>query len=200
MIHKDIIRHGKEFQRALQQHQWENSDNGAILFPKMGAMIQGRYDYFSNEGERHESAHNLVPVAGLNYLLEAALRGGTSYSQFYLALFDGAYTPNPDLKAADFAVSSGELVSSSEGYSESTRPLWQAGAADSGTMNNDANRATFTIVTSGQITIRGAALLSDSTKGGTSGILLSIARFPNDRVEHNGDVFNLAYSVDVVSP
>lgn len=61
--------------------------------------------------------------------------------------------------------------------------------------DNVADRAAFTIASANEITIRGAALLSDPVKGGTNGVLMSIARFTNARTESSGNVFNLGYRV-----
>jgi len=200
MIDKDIAKHAREFQRYINNHQWEAMDNGALLLPRANAMIRGRYFFYSNDGENPDVSDNLITIEGLNYILEAALRGGASYNQYYMALFDGAYTPNPLLTAANFSSGTGELVSNSEGYSEVSRPLWQSESASDGVTSNQANKCAFTIASSSSVTIRGGALLSDSTKGGTSGVLISISRFNNDRVEHNGNVFNAQYSIEIVSP
>jgi len=197
---KAIARHAREFARHIRNHHWEYTDAGHITFTKSRALIRGRYAMHSNQGERPESADNLVTIEGLNYLLDAALRGGQAQTQFYLALFGGAYTPQGDLTAADFAATAQEFVSPTEGYTQATRALWQPGVVSSGALDSSANMAEFTIASAGVLTIRGAALLSEQTKGGTSGVLVSMARFANDRQEASGNALKLAYSVSVVSP
>ena len=62
-------------------------------------------------------------------------------------------------------------------------------------MDNTANRAAFTIATATSVTIRGAALLSDFVKGGTNGVIMSIAKFTQPRTEYAGNIFNLGYRV-----
>jgi len=200
MSFKDIARHAREFARHIRNHQWERHDAGHIVLPKARALIRGSYSLYSNDGERPESAHNLVTIQGLNYLLETALRGGPAQTQFYIALFGGAYTPQDDLTAADFAATAQEFVSPAEGYTEATRPIWQPGASASGALDSSASMAGFTIASANMLTIRGAALLSDQTKGGTGGVLISVARFANDRQEADGNTLKVSYSVSIVSP
>lgn len=194
MIDSDLRKHAPEFQGYIQRHQYEVGPEG-ILFPKAGAMASGEYIFDTNEGERPGVEHNRLPAQGLNYLLEAGLRGGAPNTQFYLAIFSGAYTPVDGVTAATFSAAASEITSATEGYTEATRRPWTPAAAAAGVMDNVATRAAFTIATASEITIRGAALLSDSVKGGTNGVLISVARFATDRKEAAGNVFNLGYRV-----
>lgn len=193
MLDKDLSRHAREFHGYLQNHQYDVTDDG-VLFPKAGAVASGEYFYDTN-GENCETAPNLLSTQALNYLLEAGTRGGVAHTQWYLALFSGAITPTAGMTADNFTTTATEITSASEGYSEPTRRPWAGAAASVGASDNLASRAAFTIVSASELTIRGAALLSDQTKGGASGILLSAARFPNARTESQGNVFNLGYRV-----
>lgn len=193
MIDKDLQKHAREFKGYLDTHQYDVTDDG-ILFPRAGAIAAGEYFYDSN-GANPESTANLLPTQALNYLLETGLRNGAQHTQWYLAIFSGAYTPVDGLTAATFASAATEITSASEGYTEPTRRPWAPTAALGGVMDNVADRAAFTIASANEITIRGAALLSDPIKGGTNGVLLSITRFTNARTESGGNVFNLGYRV-----
>ena len=193
MIDKDLQKHAREFKGYLDTHQYDVTDEG-ILFPKAGALASGEYFYDSN-GANPESTANLLPTQALNYLLEAGMRGGVAHSQWYLAIFSGAYTPVAGVTASTFTSSATEITSASEGYTETTRRPWTSVAASGGFTDNVADRAAFTIASANEVTIRGAALLSDPIKGGTNGVLLSIARFTNARTESRGNVFNLGYRV-----
>lgn len=197
MIDRDLQKHAREFKGYLSNHQYDVTDDG-ILFPKAGAMASGEY-FFDTDGERPGSSPNLIPSAALEYILDAALGGVAAQSAWYLALYSGAYTPVPGLTAATFASAATEIVSATEGYSEVTRRPWNATAAVGGAKDNVTDRAAFSIKTASSLTIRGAALISSSTKGGTSGILVSASRFTNDRVEYDGNVFNLGYRARVRS-
>ena len=137
----------------------------------------------------------MLPTQALNYLLEAGLRNGVRHTQWYLAIFSGAYTPVASVDAATFASAATEITSASEGYTEATRRPWTSAAASGGVTDNVADRAAFTIASANEVVIRGAALLSDPVKGGTNGVLMSIARFANPRTESGGNIFNLGYRV-----
>lgn len=193
MIDKDLRKHAREFKGYLDTHQYDVTDEG-ILFPKAGALASGEYFYDSN-GANPESTANLLPTQALNYLLEAGMRGGVAHTQWYLAIFSGAYTPVSGVTAATFTSAATEITSASEGYTETTRRPWNSVVASGGVTDNVADRAAFTIASANEITIRGAALLSDPVKGGTNGVLMSIARFTNARTESSGNVFNLGYRV-----
>ena len=193
MIDRDLKKHAREFKGYIDNHQYDVTDEG-ILFPKAGALASGEYFYDSN-GANPESTANLLPTQGLNYLLETSLRNGAQQTQWYLAIFSGAYTPVAGVTASTFTSSATEITSASEGYTETTRRPWTSVAASGGVTDNVADRAAFTIASANEVTIRGAALLSDPIKGGTNGVLLSIARFTNARTESSGNVFNLGYRV-----
>lgn len=198
MIDNDLQRHAREFSGYLARHDYDVTDDG-IHFPKAGAVAVGEY-FFDTNGDRPETAKNLLTTEALNYLLETGVRAGTALPAWHLALFGSSYTPVPTITAATFAATAGEIVSGVEGYTESTRRPWTSVAVAGGVTDNTAARASFTIATATSLTIRGAALLSDSVKGGTNGVLLSIARFPNDRTEYAGNVFNLGYRVRLRQP
>lgn len=199
MMDRDLQKHAREFKGYLDKHQYEVGPEG-ILFPQAHAVASGEYFFDTNCGERPGVAPNLIPTQGLNYLLEAALRGGAAFTQFYLAPFSGAYTPVDGVTAQTFATAATEITSATEGYTETTRRPWTQAAAAGGIMDNVASRASFTIATATELTIRGAALLSDPVKGGTNGVLISISRFAADRKESAGNVFNLGYRVRLRPP
>lgn len=194
MIDKDLQKHAREFKGYLDTHQYDVTDEG-IFFPKAGALASGEYFFDTNDGERPGSAKNMLPTQALNYLLEAGLRNGVRHTQWYLAIFSGAYTPVASVDAATFASAATEITSASEGYTEATRRPWTSAAASGGVTDNVADRAAFTIASANEVVIRGAALLSDPVKGGTNGVLVSIARFASPRTESAGNVFNLGYRV-----
>jgi hypothetical protein len=90
-----------------------------------------------------------------------------------------------------------EITSNTEGFSQVTRPQYTPGAAAGGVIGNLSAKAEFSIVCSTSIVVNGAALISENTKGGTSGVLASCARFANARTLFNGDNFELGYTVSL---
>ena len=81
-------------------------------------------------------------------------------------------------------------------YSELVRQTCTFGAAtlaDPSVINNSGSPAVFSI--DNTVTIAGAFLTNDDTKGGTSGLLFSASTFqsPGARSVVNGDTLNVTY-------
>jgi len=188
MLDKDILKHAREFKGYIDNHNYEVSDAG-IEFPRAKVMIHGEYE------DDYGITPNLVPTEGLNHILMVALSNTAKLNNFYLALYSGSYTPTNTLTAAAFPSTATEIVSGTEGYSNATRPAWTPAAAAAGQIDSYAAKATFNIATASQVTIRGAALLSSAVKGATTGVLISAARFGNDRIEYDGNSYGLGYRV-----
>jgi hypothetical protein len=189
----DLQKHAAEFKGYMTANEYEVTSEG-IYYPRAKALICGEYVHDVN-GEDERVDPNLLPSEAVNHLLDVALRGQPQKALWYLALFSGAYTPTGAVTAATFATTATEITSVTEGYSETVRQTWTPAAASGGVIDNTATKAAFTIATASTVTIRGAALLSDNTKGGATGVLMSISRFSVDRVQYAGDVFNLGYRV-----
>ena len=201
MFGKDLTKHIAEIRRYIRNWQFELSPTG-LFFPRAKALVGGVYSHAVN-GAEVRADHNIIPDEGLNHFLNVVLKGpsgsGTQVTTWYLALHSGSGTPNASATAANYSSTYSEITSGTEGYSEATRVQWVGDAVD--TVNtevvNDASPADFTIVTASTLTVRGAALLSVSTKGSTSGVLLSAGKFSADRNLANGDTFSLKYKVDL---
>lgn len=195
MIDRDLLKHSGEFRRALENHKYELTDDGGILFTEAKATASGVY-YVDGDDVL---AKNTLTVEGLAYLFDVGVKDASKLTGWYLAPYSNIYTPVPTLTAATFAATAGEITSPTTGYSETTRPAWTSGAITSSSpaayVDNLASRATFTIVTPTTLTIQGAGLLSSNVKGATTGKLLSAAKFTNPVVKSNGDEFNLGYRV-----
>ena len=77
-------------------------------------------------------------------------------------------------------------------YSEANRVAWGSGAAASESTTN-ASPATFNINGSG--TVKGVLVVTNNTKGGTSGTLWATALFSADVPVSNGDQLKITYTV-----
>ncbi len=197
MLDKDLQRHAKEFNTALANHKYEQTDSG-LFFPAAKVLARGLYIHDVN-GEDVREDPNLLTDEGLTHMLAVALGGTAKISQWYLALYSGAITPASGWTAASFAATANEIVSATEGYSETSRRSFTPGAATANTIDNTATKAAFTIVTASQLTVQGAGLLSDNGKGSTSGVLISATRFSTPRVLQNTDIYNVGYRVTLTS-
>ena len=194
MFDKNLNKHAGEFRGYMQKHDYEVSDEG-LLFPKAGVTIcaEGEYHHSSNGGPVTVDK-NIMPAQCLTYLMNAGFKDGAKSTVWYLSLYGGDYTPLSTLTAATYPAAASEIVSNTEGYSGTTRPVWTPGVVDaSGWLDNLAAKATFTIATATSVTLRGAALLSSNVKGGTTGTLASASKFAAPRVQYNGDTYTLGY-------
>ena len=75
-------------------------------------------------------------------------------------------------------------------YDESARPQVTWGSVSGGSVDNSANKATFTI-NADNTTIGGLFLSTNSTKGGTTGLLYGGGAFTGgDKTLSNGDTLS----------
>ena len=132
-----------------------------------------------------EEIHNLIVNAGLDYALDAALSGGTQITTWYVGLTDDS----PTIAAGDTASSHAGWAEAT-GYSESVRQTWTDAGVSSQSVTNSASKASFSINASD--TIGGAFLISDSTKGGTTGTLYAVGAFSGgDKAVVNTDTLEV---------
>ena len=198
MLDLDLRRHTREFLRYLRGNQYEITDTGGVYFARAAAVAQGGYLHDVN-GLDEAFDPNLLPDEGLVYLLSAGLGNGTKLSAWYLSLYSANYTPLAGLTAASYPATASEITSGTEGYTEATRPVWTPTAPTTPLIDNLANKAAFTIATASSLTVNGAALLSEATKGAVTGKLASATKFGTARTLYDTDVFNLAYRVQLTS-
>lgn len=196
-IHRDLARHAREFMGYLKRRKYEQTDEG-VYFPAAKVMAHGEYVHDVN-GEDEQTVSNLLVDQGLVHMLGVEFGATSKISAWYIALFANNVSPANNWTAANFAATAGEITSGTEGYSETTRQAFTAGAAASNEINNMASKAAFTIVTASSLNVYGAALLSSNVKGDTSGVLASATRFGSVRVLANGDIFNCGYRVQLSS-
>jgi hypothetical protein len=141
-----------------------------------------------------EDIHNLVVNVGLQDMNTQYFKGSTYTAAWYIGLYGAASSNNP---------AAGDTASSHAGwteitpYSNATRPACTFGTAttaDPSVITNSASPAAYNI--NATATVGGAFLISDNTKGGTSGILFSASDFaaPGDRVVASGDTLNVTYT------
>lgn len=155
-----------------------------------------RIECFSKDGKLKwfVEDHNLVVNQGLQYMNAAALDGGSVYNTWYLGLYGAGASNTP---------AAGDTMSSHAGwteitpYSNATRPTCTFGTpttADPSVATNSASPASFNI--NATATVGGAFLVSNDTKGGSSGTLFSASDFssPGDRSVVSGDTLNVTYT------
>jgi hypothetical protein len=136
---------------------------------------------------------NLVVNVGLKDMNDKYFTGSAYTATWFLGLYGAGATNDP--AAGDTAASHAGWTEVTA-YSEATRPTCTFGAAttaDPSVIDNSGSVAVFSI--NGTTTVGGAFLISNSTKGGTTGVLFSAADFqsPGDRAVVSGDTLNVTY-------
>lgn len=169
---------------------------GGVLMPAAALAVGGlfHFEHF-REGLKIDEweVPNLVTNQGLNSILDVYFRGGTQLGTWYLGLFEGNYTPVAGVTAATIASASTE----STAYAAATRPEYVGAAPASQSITNSANRASF--VFNATKTIYGGFLISDNTKGGTAGTLLSASRFGTSKSVVSDDELLVTYTFSASS-
>ena len=168
-----------------------------IYFPRQGVLANGEYFGRVNGGAWAKEGDNLIPTEGLAHILNVALGTTAKPAGLYLALFSGATAPAANWGAASFAAVASEIVSQTEGYTAATRPVWTPVNTNTGSIDNLASVASLTIATASQLNVTGAALLTNSTRGGTTGALVSASLYAAPRVFQNGDIYELGYRINL---
>ncbi len=105
---------------------------------------------------------------GINHILNTEFHAGSQETTWYIGLLDA--TGSPPFAAND-TMSNHAGWSEITDYDEATRQEFVEAGASGGSITNSANKATFSI--NGECTIDGAFLCSNSTKGGTAGVLMA---------------------------
>jgi hypothetical protein len=136
---------------------------------------------------------NLVVNVGLADMNDKYFSGSGYSATWYLGLYGAASSNNP---AAGDTMASHAGWTEVTDYSQSTRPAATFGSAtvaDPSVIDNSGSVAVFSI--NNTVTVGGAFLTSNNTKGGTTGILFSASDFqsPGDRNVVSGDTLNVTY-------
>ena len=128
-----------------------------------------------DEPKWQDVIRNLVTTAGKNDMLDKYFAGSAYTAAWYVGLIDN--TSWSAVAAGDTMASHSGWVESTA-YTEGTREVVAFSAA-SAASKAASGPTEFTI--NATVTIRGAFLASNSTKGGTTGILYSAAAFSGTR-------------------
>jgi len=169
--------------------------------PQENALALGKFkmECFDKDGNLKWSAEekNLVVNVGLQYMCGTALTSVSQITTWYIGLYGAGASNNP---------AAGDTMSSHTGwtevtpYSNATRPACTfatATTANPSVATNSASPASYTI--NATATVGGAFLVSNSTKGGSTGTLFSAADFssPGDRSVVSGDTLTVTYTLSL---
>ena len=184
-----------ELRNDISREHYDPSESG-LYFPRQGVLVSGEYFDRVNGGD-WQRTRNLIVGEGVAHILNVAFGSTAKPSGYFLALFSGAAAPASNWTAASFAAAASEIVSMTEGYTSPTRPAWTSANTATSAIDNLAAAASVTIATAGQLNITGAAMLTNSTRGGTTGALVSATKYAASRVFQNGDVYEIGYRLSL---
>lgn len=115
---------------------------------------------------------NLTPQEMLALNAAVLFDGAPMPSAWYVGIYETDYTPTSTVTAATINA----LATECTAYAEATREPFVHASTGVGAVSNEASPAEFTM--SATKNIYGGFLSSQPTKGSTSGVLLSVVKFP----------------------
>lgn len=184
----------------------DTTASGLIISPQSteGLKATGKFliECYDKDGKLKwmDESKNLVVNVGLQYMAGTALDGSTTrITTWYLGLYGAAASNTP---AAGDTMSSHAGWTEVTNYTEANRPtatFVAATTANPSVVTNSASKAQFTM--NNTVTVGGAFLTSNNTKGGTSGTLFSAKDFssPGDRSVVSGDVVLVTYTFSLAA-
>lgn len=184
----------------------DTTASGLIISPQSteGLKATGKFliECYDKDGKLKwmDESKNLVVNVGLQYMAGTALDGSTTrITTWYLGLYGAAASNTP---AAGDTMSSHAGWTEVTDYTEANRPtatFVAATTANPSVVTNSASKAQFTM--NNTVTVGGAFLTSNNTKGGTSGTLFSAKDFssPGDRSVVSGDVVLVTYTFSLAA-
>lgn len=182
---------------AMAVNDYTSNDDGSITTGQ-GITAKGMYYDRVNGGEWQETP-NLITNEGLTHMLNVSMGTTPKPTGYFLALFSAAAQPQATWTAAGFASAASEIVSMTEGYSSATRPAWTPVNTATQSIDNmgASSVAKVTIKTAGQLTVQGAAILTNSAKGSTAGVLISATKYAAARVFQDNDTYEIGYRLSL---
>ena len=177
----NLKKNAREIGRHLRNRKWEQTPGGILIDRGgMNALMNGAFIDTLN-GEDPQLSPNLVVDQGLIHVLNTVFAGAAQVTQWYIGLFSGSVTPQPNWTAANVVANATELT----GYAPSTRPGFTVAPVSAPSLGNTGSEANFAFDASGPYIARGAFLISVSNKGSTTGVLMAATRFAADRAGLN---------------
>lgn len=143
--------------------------------------------------KQREEMKNLVPMQGINNMIDTWLNQAAQVSTWYVGLYRGNYTPNISDTMLTFPGAATEATE----YVDATRKTLTLGTTTNGQAISTVDSLNFEA--SANVTIYGGFVSSNSVKGSTVGVLASAVRFSSPKILETGAVLKVTAGF-VVSP
>ena len=151
------------------------------------------YDKDGNLKWVEKDRPNIVTDEGINAMLNIMFHGDAAKNPWYVAIFESNSTP---ATSDTYDLWADSLVTEcNAAYDEETRPVYVEAAATGKAITNSASKAVFTM--NNNKTIYGAALVSNSTKGGhvAGDFLFCVSTFAVARSVVNADILRVTIAI-----
>lgn len=150
------------------------------------------FDRHGNPVGEKETVHNKMPVEFLDYMLNAAHKGGTQFTDWYVGLYSGNYSPTGNETMATLPSACNEFT----GYDGAMRPKAVFGNVVNGRLDNQDNLIELTFTQ--DVAVRGGFLTAGQGKGATTGICASVVRFNSPRQPGVGGVLRISVGQELI--
>lgn len=176
----------------LRARRFERAGASGLYLPSSKVFVKGLWGSAVRRGGRlvqpWQFDENIVVNEGLNHILNVEFHATAQITTWYIAIFEGNYTPVAGDTAANIAANSTE----STAYTQANRVEWVEGAAAAQSITNPS-ASQFDI--NATKTIFGAFLVSSNVKSGVTGTLFAASRFAASRLVQNNDDLLVTYTL-----
>jgi hypothetical protein len=138
---------------------------------------------------------NLIPDVGRDYILNAALTGGSQLSTWYIGLYENTHVPVVSDTMTSLLADAGEITTYTS--AGSLRLQLQAGALSAGVYSNVATKAEF--VFTANKSVRGGFIASSAAQGATSGTLLSAVYNSSAKAVNAGETLRVTAGLSLTT-
>src|SRR4051812_41149031 len=125
------MNHMKEVRQFVRNGDFVGTPEGVLIHGCIRA--RGRYVHSVNGGQDVRYDYNLIPTEGITYVIGVAwLAAVAKLPSWFLAPYSGNVDPAANWTGANFASLATEITSTTEGFSNTTRPAWVPGSIVAG--------------------------------------------------------------------
>ncbi len=167
--------------------------------------LKGRYDVWcidkSGNIKWHDIIDNIVTTQGKNHLLDYYLAGSAYTASFFFGLISSVSYTGPAASDTAAQINGSNQckeagASFAPNYSETTRRTSTFGAAATSGFKTVSVASSFTMTEIG--TLKGIFMITESTKNGTSGALISAGTFSGgDKVVAISEIVLVSYTLSL---